>query len=124
MSNWFIKLDEDQAPRLKIIKASLLTLMKKLRDDLHKAGEESKVFICQFDTTQDYKGYFYCDNLAKFSSSFEEFGLHLAPRNRYKSTSTCLQLLSDSIDLGSKKSTHRYKIYNKTVNPLFSPETV
>jgi hypothetical protein len=123
VSNWFIKLDEDQAPRIGIIKISLLKLMRKLRNDLRKAGEDNKIFICQFDLTQDYKGYFYCDEYAVFASSFSEIGF-LASRNKYKSTSTCLQLLSDIADPITKKPMYRYKIYNKTVNPLFSPETV
>ena len=98
--------------------------MRKLWYDLHKAGEDSKVFICQFDTTHDYKGYFYCKNIAVFAAAFEKLGLHLAPKSKYKSTSTCLQLFSDLLDAVSKKPVHRYKIYNKTINPLFSPETV
>ena len=32
--------------------------------------------------------------------------------------------MSDCVDGVSKKALFRYKIYNKTINPLFSPETV
>jgi hypothetical protein len=61
-THWFVKLDEDIVISIGDIKSRLLELMKQLRKDLSQAGEDANAFICQFDITQDYKGYFYCSD--------------------------------------------------------------
>ena len=92
---WFVKLCEDASPIVKVIKLKVLKLMRELRSALYKVGEDGKVFMRQFDTTCDYKGYFYCTDYKNFANEFAELDLKLASKKKYKSTSVCLQLVQN-----------------------------
>lgn len=53
--------------------------------------------------------------------------MHKSPNSRYKSFSTCINLEQshrDELDRRVKIVNRRIKIYNKTISPLFSPESV
>ena len=49
----------------------------------------------QFDITCDHKGYFYCDDIKEFAACFDAVDLVIASNKKYKSTSTCVQLVKN-----------------------------
>jgi hypothetical protein len=68
-----------------------------------------------------------CNNPADFAKDFAELDLHKSPSSSYKSFSTCLHLEQshiDPLDHRSKIVDRRIKMYNKTISPLFAPESV
>lgn len=71
---WFVKLCEDSTPTWSVMKMRLLRLMQNLR---HKLKEN--VCLLQLDRTQDFRGYFVCNNLIEFASCFSSVGFHKSP---------------------------------------------
>lgn len=88
--------------------------LKNLSDSAHeKLAGTSEFFISQVDRTYEYKGFFYCvvDQLVTAMSELQLKKMHGYHCNRF-----CLNLEAED--------GRRVKIYNKTIHPLFAPDSV
>jgi len=85
--SWFVKLDEDAAPSIRVLKRRLQQMSDTAHEDLQ--GDQD-FFLLQFDGTEEFTGFFYCQNAKEFVKTFEAIGLKQCPG--YHSNSLSLNL--------------------------------
>ena len=80
--------------------------MQKLRADAVKKNVLiQQIHLRQFDTTQDYTGFLFCEDLKRMNELLKSHDLKLCDRNAYKSWSTCFHITDLSKKLFDQRKT-------------------